>query len=423
MNRCQTRRFGRGASAALLGAWMVLSGCGKEALDSREDAICRSDADCRAEQRCKPISSPGERPQVVAPCMVTFSLCTTSADCSNGQVCWPQGRTSTPLPPNCYPNGRLCGPPCSTSSLCLTDETCEANGECRLPACDEASAMACPDHWRCNPVAAETETVQPVIGANEQDSQNYGRDVLRGCARIRCDESGGFTCKAGWACDPEKASDPSGCVALPCADIGHCSDDASFICVPTSSGGRPMGNDVHGCVLRNCEEGFACQRIIDGIDVGYCDFEGPLVDAFGCASLRCDEPGSTCSAGLVCEPSSSLADSRGCRLATCEEGASCGSLPCDPASPNADSRGCVASTSTGAGGTSGGSGSAGGTSGSSGSGAGTGASGRGAQGGVSSGGNTGASGGSGVGGSGGSSGMNAGAGTAPVEGVGRCVAR
>jgi hypothetical protein len=411
MNLCHVRKLGSTASAALLGAWLVLLGCGQQTLAPGDEAACRSDADCGSEQFCKPIPSPGQETQVVPPCMTTFSYCTSSADCPDGNVCWPQGRWSTPIPGNCFPTGRLCGPACEVSNLCLTDEVCEASGECRLPTCNEADATACPDRWRCDPGAAETEAMQPVAGANEADSSSYGRDILRGCARIRCDASGGFTCKDGWACDPDNATDPSGCIALSCAETGHCSDDARYICEPTSSASRPVGSDAHGCVLKNCEEGFVCQRVVDGIDVGYCDFDGPLVDAFGCAWLRCDEPGSTCNASQICEPGSSRADARGCRAATCEEGASCGSLPCDPSHPNADSRGCLPTTSTGAGGTGGSSGSTGGR-------AGAGGSEHNAQGGSSSAGTTG-SGGSGAG----ASGAPGSAGAAPSAVTGRCVDR
>jgi hypothetical protein len=413
------------ASAALLVvAWLALIGCGKKSLGSDAGALCGSDADCTAAQRCEPLKSPLERPTVVAPCMVTFAYCSTSTDCSEGQVCWPVGRNASGLPPNCFPTGSTCGPPCSAlPAACYSDEVCEANGECRLPACDEASGMACPDYWRCDPAAAETETVQPVFGANEMDSANYSRDAARGCARIRCDESGGFTCKDGWVCEPEGATDPSGCVALPCAEAGHCSDDTRYICEPTSSASRPAGSDAHGCVLRNCEEGFACQRLVNGINVAYCDFAGLQVDAYGCASHRCDEPGGACGASQACEPGARFADTLGCRPITCEEGLSCGSLTCDPSSPNADTRGCVAPA--GVGGSSGNGGSASGH-------AGTGAAGQGAQGGSSNGGssNGGSSnggnagtGGAASGGSSGTAGSAASAGMSSHEMMGRCVDR
>jgi hypothetical protein len=419
MRLCHPRQLSFGIVFALSCGWLSSIGCGTQRLDSGDQATCHSDAECGADQRCAPIAGPGNQPQVVPPCMVAFSYCTESADCSNGEVCWPSGRTSLPLPGNCFPTGRLCGPPCSVSDLCWTDEVCEASGECRLPPCSEANAVACPAHWRCAPDEAEAGTVQPVAGANEMDSPNYGRDALRGCARIRCDEAGGFTCKDGWVCDPERATDPSGCKALPCAEAGHCSNDASFICEPTSSGSRPMGSDVHGCVPKNCEEGRTCQRLVDGVDVGYCDFEGPFADTFGCASRRCDEPGSLCNSNLICEPGSARADARGCRPMTCAEGVSCGSLVCDPSHASANARGCVAATNTGGmggAGASGGGGASGGR-------AGSGAAGQNAQGGSSSAGRTGESGGSGAGAAGGSSGTTGSAGKAATESVGRCVDR
>jgi hypothetical protein len=400
---------------------LVVIGCAKRTLESENHATCRADSDCAAEQKCEPFTSPGERPMMVAPCMFTFAYCTTSANCTNGQVCWPVGRNYMALPPGCFPTGNTCGPPCTSgTNACFTDEVCETNGECRLPACDEASGMACPDHWRCDRTAAETEAVQPVNGANEADSPNYSRDITRGCARIGCDEAGGFTCKDGWVCDPASASDPSGCAPLPCAQAGHCSDDTRFICEPTSSSPRPMGGDAHGCVLKNCEEGFECTRLVNGIDVGYCDFDGPLADAFGCARRRCDEPGSTCNTSQICEPASSFADTRGCRPMNCDEGTSCGTLTCDPSHPDADSRGCVMPVGSGSGGS--GAGNGGSASGQSGTGA-TG------QGGASNGGSAGAHGGNGGAGgssgsaSGGISGADGSAGKAPDEMTGRCVDR
>lgn len=390
---CHVQRLGGSAGSALFGAWLVLIGCGKAELEPEGEITCSSDTDCRADERCQPLTSPRQKPSVVPPCMVNFSYCTESADCSDGQVCWPHGRMVPSLPSNCFPSGRLCGPPCSITNWCSTDEVCEPNGECRLPACTEANAPACPDHWRCDPAAAETEIAQPVNGANEQDSGNYASDVRRGCARIRCDEAGGFTCKDGWVCDPENASDPSGCVALPCAEAGRCSDEARFICAPTSSGRRPAGTDVHGCVLKNCEEGVVCRRMVGGVDVGYCDFDGPISDEFGCAWRRCDEPGSVCLANMLC----------------------------DPEAMGADARGCVLPPSTGGAGGSGSGGSSGGTAGSNAAG----------QGGSSTGGRTGSGGGSGTGGangsgSGGTSGSGGGGGSAgstTTEPTGRCVDR
>lgn len=385
MKLCHVRRVGGRAAFALFGAWLVLIGCGKAALEPEGEVTCSSDAECPVDERCQAIPTPGQQPNVVPPCMANYTSCSSSAACSNGQVCWPLERSRDLLPPNCFVTGRICGPPCSINAFCLADEVCETNGECRQPACTEANAVACPDHWRCDPAAAETEIVQPVAGANEQDSGTYARDVLRGCARIGCDEAGGFTCKDGWVCDPENATDPSGCVALPCVEAGLCSDPARFICQPTSSASRPTGTDAHGCVLKNCEEGVACRRMLGGVEVGYCDFDGPLADDFGCASRRCDEPGSLCIANMIC----------------------------DPESTDADARGCVSPPSTGGGGVSG----------SGGSPAGGGAAEQGAQGGTSSAGRGGSGGRSGSGGSGGTSGTSGSAGTATADPTGRCVDR
>jgi len=400
-------------------------GCGKQAIDPGEEAGCSSDADCDADQRCEPVAGPDRRPTVALPCMITFQACMTSADCTGGQVCWPLGRTPATLPFNCFASSPVCGAPCSTApNACYADEICETNGECRLPRCDEEGAMACASHWRCDPAAAAMELLQPVYGANELDSPTYSRDIQRGCARLRCDEPDGFTCKEGWVCAPDEASDPSGCVPLPCAELGHCSEDSRYICEPTSSRSRYGGTDPHGCVVRNCEEGLACTRLIDGVDVGYCDYDGPSADVSGCASKPCDAPGSVCYASQICEPSSVHADSRGCRVSTCVEGFDCGTFPCDPEDPNAEAHGCVIPPPPATGGTGGG--------GASGGQAGAAAGGAGGSGGTSSGGSTGASGGNGGnGGNGGSSagasGGNAGTGgtggSAPEGGPGRCIDR
>jgi hypothetical protein len=418
LSLCQARKLAGGVLLGLLG-WLLTLGCSKRTLES-EGTTCRSDTECTAAQKCEPLTSPRERPMMVAPCMVTFAYCMTSADCENGQVCWPLGRNTGVLPPNCFPTGSTCGPPCtSTNGACLTDEVCETNGECRLPACDEADGMACPDHWRCDPPTAEAEAVQPMFGANEADAPNYARDAERGCTRIRCDEPLGYTCKDGWECDPQNAADPSGCVALPCVEAGRCSDDTRFICEPTSSSPRPMGGDAHGCVLRNCEEGYPCIRYVNDINVGYCDFGGPWADPFGCAWRPCDQSSSPCNTNQRCEPASTFADVRGCRPITCAEVASCGVLVCDPSDPNADLRGCVPPPGSGAGGMGGTAGNSGGaTSGQAGT------SGNG-QGGNSNGGSAGSSGGrGGIGASGGGSGVGgASAGTASGEMTGRCVDR
>jgi hypothetical protein len=187
-----------------------------------------------------------------------------------------------------------------------------------------------------------------------------------------------------------------------------------------------MGGDQHGCVLRNCEEGYECHRFVSDVDVGYCDFEGPFADDFGCAWRRCDEPESPCNASQLCEPAATFADARGCRPMTCAEGVSCGTLACDPSDPNADSRGCVTPPDPG----SGGAGGTGGTgSGNGGSASGQGGTAAAGQGGASNGGSVNANGGrGGIGAGGGSaaggtSGASGSAGTSYGETTGRCVDR
>jgi hypothetical protein len=411
-------RFGF-ATLTLIATFGTLIGCGKADLDEGGE-LCRTDTDCGADELCEPLSAPKLNPNVAAPCVMTFVPCTDSAGCAEGQACWPSSRVAgVVIYPNCFPPPQICAAACPTTP-CLADEVCESSGECRQTACDEEGAVACPEHWQCDPAAAANEPNTYAAGTSEPDSPNYTRDIARGCARLRCDEPGGFTCKESWVCAPESATDPSGCAPLPCTEAGHCSDDEVYICMPESS--RPRdGLDIHGCVWRNCEEGRSCQFLVNGVNVGYCDFDGPFADNFGCAARPCDAPDSPCRADETCDGAAPNADARGCRMATCEEGAICPpTYACAPGADGADLRGCVFTELNGSGGSGGTAGSGGAASGgSSGS-----AAGNHAQGGASAG----ATGNAGRGGAGQSGGTAGSAGTTvtPAPGdepSGRCVPR
>jgi hypothetical protein len=311
----------------------------------------------------------------------------------------------------------VCWAACPTTA-CSLDEVCDPSGECRLAPCDEEGAPACPDKWECNPAAAIGEPETYASGANEPDSSNFLRDIERGCARLRCDVDGGFTCKPNWVCDPETATDSSGCVALPCAETGNCSNESQYICSPTSTGPRPTATDAHGCVLRNCEEGFECQYLVGSVNVAVCDVDSAEADSYGCAKLSCTDSDGACGVGRICAPGTPYTDTRGCRNNNCLEGARCSvSQVCDPTSESADGAGCVYDGSGGSGGGGAGRGGSSGAAGSSG----------GAAGSVSQGG------GAGISGAGGSSGTTGGSasgsgGTPNGEdpggpATGRCVAR
>lgn len=141
-----------------------------------------------------------------------------------------------------------CVEACQTAG-CAEGYVCAAEGDCRFTKCDASDAPPCPDGWRCDPTAAETNDV----GAHPDP--NDATRLARGCARNPCGEGNGAYCADLWRCDPEHASVSSGCVPLPCAETGHCSNDATFICTPTNPAPREAGTDPHGCVRRNCSEG------------------------------------------------------------------------------------------------------------------------------------------------------------------------
>jgi hypothetical protein len=271
-------------------------------------------------------------------------------------------------------------------------------------------------------------------GSSIADATDAARETARGCVRKLCDEDGGFVCRDLWSCDPPNAmQETSGCTPDPCAETGQCVSDY-YICKPTSTGPRPADKDVHGCVARNCEEGYECIYMPEGTtNYAHCDVGAAGADTYGCVITPCDElPG--CRTGYLCDPGAQSADPRGCRYARCDEdgGSACPQgYVCDPASTSAGSNGCrseqVSSGGTGGGGTggagvggsaAGGSGGGGALGGSGGTVARAGSGGSGGTSGASSGG-SGATAGSGAVGSGGTSGTG---GAASGEMTGMCVA-
>lgn len=156
-----------------------------------------------------------------------------------------------------------CVEACQTAG-CAEGFVCAKEGDCRFTKCDEIDAPPCPDGWRCDPTAAETND----IGAHSDP--NDSTRLARGCARNPCGEENGAYCADLWRCDPEQASVSSGCVPLPCSDTGHCSSDAAFICTPTNTAAREAGTDPHGCVHRNCSEGAPLCNADQLCDEGVC---------------------------------------------------------------------------------------------------------------------------------------------------------
>jgi hypothetical protein len=421
-------------------------GCGSASkLDG--SVPCSSDADCESDQVCKQGQAPHETPAVVAPnpCLM-LTPCNTSEQCTGGYVCSPYTSTWPGSPGQCP--AKVCQAPCTDTS-CPADQVCGSDGACAFQPCDEQGAPACDEFYHCDTAAASaTTTLPPVTGSLSASGTDAERERLRGCVRTPCDEEGGFVCSDNWRCAPDEATNEgSGCVPVPCGETGHCSNDQYYICEPTSDGRRPVGTDPQGCVLRNCEEGFTCQYILNTTNYSVCKLDDSRADDHGCVVQSCEEQ-PECVPGLTCDPGTPISDLRGCRSPYCDEpdGLDCGQgYVCDRASPEASAYGCrVDPSATGGTGGAGGAGGAGGVGGVGGvGGAGTGgisaggAGGSSAQGGIAGtsgsagasgagavSGNAGTGGGSGAGGSGGSSGSVSGgsSGTAGAA-TGTCVAR
>jgi hypothetical protein len=207
--------------------------------------------------------------------------------------------------------------------------------------CDEAGAKPCADHYHCDPAAAANASKAGMWGAAETDDPT--RAAQRGCVRTPCDQSGGFVCLQDWECDTARSLEPSGCTAIPCAELGHCSNDDYYICAPTSPGPRPPQVDPFGCVQRNCEEGYVCSYTVNGQSVGYCDVGSAEADAYGCRVHSCIDLPEVCVAGSsLCDPKALFADLVGCAPLSCEEGYQCpAGYACAVGDSRADRSGCV----------------------------------------------------------------------------------
>jgi hypothetical protein len=182
-----------------------------------------------------------------------------------------------------------------------------------------------------------TGTDQPTL------TEQQNRALEQGCVFLKCDQSGGFDCKDGYRCDPASAQPGStGCAAIPCSEGASCETD-DYLCGPSTTDHAHFSSDPHGCVLRNCDEGYACPASTR------CDLTQP--GHRGCVNIPCDQPGGSCSATTKCNPHpeplpsgrANSVDSFGCVAKTCwEDGVACASgAICDPEDPNSSSIGCA----------------------------------------------------------------------------------
>ena len=211
----------------------------------------------------------------------------------------------------------ICSAPCTEGS-CPSDSTCNTGtGVCEVIRCAGDTPGSCPDHWRCDPEAAATEPPYSVSGSEVLDLAFVERAIERGCVRRRCNEAGGFVCSSTWECAPDQAEDGSGCIPVACEAGGHCSDDATLICLSASSYPRPGAlGDAQGCVTRNCAEGGApCSLVTEaGNRVDTCSPTAPGADTYtGCVILPCTDS-ADCFGGYVCAPNAPGSDERGCHF-------------------------------------------------------------------------------------------------------------
>jgi hypothetical protein len=319
------------------------------------DVECRTAEDCEPGQRCRLDLGVSRRllqetPVALEPCTAPRA-CESDVECADiDGVCRLEGDSGTLVPPSpagCVPFGgqwpaRFCVAPWSEDS-CDGTRTCSVEGHCTLDKCTDEGAAPCPDYWRCDAaLAARTLTAEELLTPGGLTT--YGAEVVasetpyqRGCVLLRCDEAGGSPCETGFHCDTALAEpDSVGCVVTPCEELGACSDDERYVCEPTSEAARPSGEDVHGCVLRNCEEGLPCA---DGF---ICEAAHAGADASGCRLLHCSEAPDVCAAGWACDGERAAADDHGCHPISCVDGPPCTEpYECDPAHSLADPRGCA----------------------------------------------------------------------------------
>lgn len=331
---------------------VVLAACerdGQGVSTAGGSQTCHVDADCPTSQRCQLVETRAglELAMVAPPAICYEKQCTLEVApniCVEGQTCIPvtqairlDGKFWDSF--TCSAITHVCGTPCQDDIECAEGERCRSGGQCELAPCDEPGAPACPAAMHCDPAVAATTSNPAVNGVTYDPAIVLG--TARGCVVTTCDEAGGVECLELWRCDPTNGVDRGGCVPIPCQESGQCSSEA-MICEPTSTRRRPTNTDAQGCIARNCDEGLLCSYTVNGMNVGYCDFDGPYSSATGCAALPCDQVDGSCSGGLLCDPGSPQADERGCRRSSCREEAACPEgYTCDPQHASADQIGCV----------------------------------------------------------------------------------
>jgi hypothetical protein len=303
--------FGRhqGRCWIALSALALGAGCGQTSIHGP----CKSDGDCTTGERCD-VSTARDQQPIYGPC--PYSSCQSASDCASGLLCGdiPPGYA---IQPGQFCGVKVCVPPCDPgdATTCATDKLCRDDGLCTYLQCDEPGGITCPEHWRCDPEAAKSEppllsdTTLPVTGTTVVDPPDPPGAIAHGCVRQRCTEAGGYECRSNYSCKQSEAANGTGCVPTPCEELGHCSDDEHYICVPTSTAPRPTTKDENGCVYRNCEEGVACT--VEPSPWHFCDPSDPSADSIGCAVVSCTE-GSPCPIQWVCDPAGNFPDRQGC---------------------------------------------------------------------------------------------------------------
>ena len=264
----------------------VAVGCGESVRHDEAAVECMSDLDCAGGQKCveRGLTSrdPGRDLATGGTC--PFSSC--GMGCPNGQVC------ASGALPSC-PMYMVCQAPCSdpTALPCGPGTLCRSSGLCEVVRCDESEYPGCPTGMTCDPTVDPATTLRggySLFGTDQYPYTDYDHGPMltseqnaaaaARCVFLLCDEPGAFGCADGFLCDAGNASTSTGCVGIPCGELGRCASDA-FICEPTSAGRRNELVDPHGCVEKNCEEGHPCPN---GFRCDPSSPQGPLGDVYGC---------------------------------------------------------------------------------------------------------------------------------------------
>jgi hypothetical protein len=321
----------------------------ESASDAVAGAQCRDDADCSGGQSCKTSGVSARRLSVVYnPCLGQIA-CVSDEACGEGLVCQQPNPFDVPsgLPGDC--GVARCTTACGELRPCAANEACGEDGHCRAVRCDEVdfagspADMGCPAEMECDPSYDYTDVSQPIgrydlSGTGTAASHDQLLASRAGCVFRSCDDPAGIACTTGYRCEPSTDATNTGCVGVPCGELGSCSSDY-YICEPTSSAPRPVSIDAHGCVAKNCEErgGDCGERQI-------CDASRPDARDDGCDYLRCDEPGGSCPlVNTKCDPDAERADLYGCGPNQCGLGEyECDQgFVCEPSHENANQFGCV----------------------------------------------------------------------------------